>query len=386
MTKKRSGIIGILAGMGPRSTAPFLNLVYDECQKQYGAKDDFDFPKIVIYSLPTPFYANRPIDHAAMESALRAGLQDLEKLDVNFMAIACNTAHVYYSQLAKSVATPLLNMVEIALKEISGKRKIAVIAARPTIESEIYQKEIQSLGHHFISISWQDQVDNLIESLKDSKEPSFFKSQWKQLFVQAEAAGADMIIIACLDLSAISEYIESSLEVVDASRFLAHSIVQKWLRHEARSAEWKKENFLLSTDKEYLQYERIHEFLTGAYWCEEIPLAVVTKAVQGSLCFGLYDAAKNNRQIGFARVVTDSATFAWLCDVYIEKEYRGQGLSKWMMDCVLSYPALQGLRRICLATKDAHELYAKYGFEVTQSPANWMEIKDNDLYKKMKRG
>lgn len=379
-------MIGILAGMGPQSTAPFINLVYDECQRQYGAKDDFDFPKIVIYSLPTPFYTNRPIDHAAMESALRTGIRDLEKIEVNFIAIACNTAHIYYPQLAKSTKIPLLNIVEITLRERSdSKQKIAIIASRPTFESEIYQKEIERSGNEFLHINWQSQINGLIESTKTSKDAAFFKRQWRELLAQAEAAGAETVIIACLDLSAISVHIESSLKIVDASRCLAHSIVKKWLKQESVGTAWRKENFVLDTDQGKLQYDRIHSFLNRAYWCEGIPLEVVTKAAQSSLCFGLYDVSQNNRpQIGFARVVTDNVTFAWLCDVYVEVAYRGQGLSKWMMECVINHLKLKGLRRICLATKDAHTLYSKYGFEVTQTPANWMEIKDNDLYKKMK--
>ena len=148
---------------------------------------------------------------------------------------------------------------------------------------------------------------------------------------------------------------------------------------------WKKEQFILTTDKSKLQIERMHRFLSQeAYWCLGIPLTVVKKAVDGSLCFGLYDDAKKEApQIGYARIVSDKATFAWLCDVYIEKEYRGQGLSKWLMECLISHPELKDLRRICLATKDAHELYKKYGFEVTQTPGNWLEIKNNDIYKKI---
>lgn len=148
---------------------------------------------------------------------------------------------------------------------------------------------------------------------------------------------------------------------------------------------WEKENFLISTDKTLLQIYRIHQFLTKeAYWSVDIPQEVVAKSIEHSLCFGLYDASNNNQQVGYARIVTDFSSFAWLCDVYIEKDFRKKGLSKWLMECVMSHPSLKNLRRICLATKDAHELYKKFGFEVTKTPDNWMEIKDNDLYKKMK--
>jgi GNAT superfamily N-acetyltransferase len=147
--------------------------------------------------------------------------------------------------------------------------------------------------------------------------------------------------------------------------------------------QWKLDDFVLSTDKSLLQIPRIHAFLsTHGYWCLGIPQNVVEKAVSNSLCFGLYDLLSEGQQVGYARVVSDKATFAWICDVYVEASYRGRGLSKWMMDCILKYPDLQNLRRVLLGTQDAHGLYKKFGFEVPEKPQNFMEIKDNDIYKK----
>ena len=149
------------------------------------------------------------------------------------------------------------------------------------------------------------------------------------------------------------------------------------------SKEWTRDTFSISTDKDRLQPNRIHRFLsTQAYWCLGVPLEIVQKAIHSSLCFGLFSSDDGTEtQIGFARVVTDKATFAWICDVYVEPEFRKRGLSKWLMECLMSHPDLKKLRRLCLATKDAHSLYRQYGFEVTQTPQNWMEIKDNDIYK-----
>ncbi|MBK7892719.1 MAG: GNAT family N-acetyltransferase [Bdellovibrionales bacterium] len=143
--------------------------------------------------------------------------------------------------------------------------------------------------------------------------------------------------------------------------------------------------FLLSTDPARLQVDRIHRYLAyESYWCVEIPKHIVQKAIDHSLCFGIYDESKpDHPQVAYARVVTDYATFAWICDVYVEKEYRGKGLSKWMMRQLVDHPDLKGLRRLCLATVAAHKLYEKVGFTVTQTPGSWMEIKDNDIYKKM---
>jgi len=154
----------------------------------------------------------------------------------------------------------------------------------------------------------------------------------------------------------------------------------------SETLQWQKDSFTVSTDKSLLQIVRIHHFLsTQSYWCQGIPKNVVEKAVQGSLCFGLYDGDHpEHLQIGYARVITDSATFAWVCDVYIEPSYRGRGLSKWMMECLTSHPDLQSLRKIMLGTKDAHRLYEKFGFKATTTPERWMEIRRDDIYQKMK--
>lgn len=382
--------IGILAGMGPRSTAPFIDLVITECQLQYGAKDDIDFPKMMIHSVPTPFYADRPTDHVAMENAIRTGLQDLERTGVTSIAIACNTAHVYYPQLAKSINLPLLNMVELSLDTLhNSTKKVALIAARPTVESEIYQMSLRKRGYEFIDLDWQSDVDNLIKSTRTTNNPSFFKNCWNELTTMADKADVDTIIIACMDLSAIINHIESKLSILDTGRCLAHKLVKDWLQHSSFSAttkfmQWKSGSFVISTEKSRLQLNRVHQFLSSqAYWCLNISYEIVEKSAQDSLCFGLFDEQHDGHpQIGYARIVTDHTTFAWLCDVYVEPAYRGIGLSKWLMNCLMEHPSMKGLRRICLATKDAHSLYSQYGFEVTQTPNSWMEIKNNNLYQK----
>ncbi len=135
----------------------------------------------------------------------------------------------------------------------------------------------------------------------------------------------------------------------------------------------------ISDDKTKLDIEAIHRFLKTAYWCEEIPKAILEKAIEHSLCFGVYDDGK---QIGFSRVVTDRSTYAYLADVFILPEYRGQGLSKRMMEKVMNHPELQGLRRWSLATRDAHGLYKQFGFTALARPDRMMEIVTPDIYKK----
>lgn len=134
--------------------------------------------------------------------------------------------------------------------------------------------------------------------------------------------------------------------------------------------EWRRGEYLISTDPAMLDLETIHRFLSGSsYWAAGRPFDVTKRAVANSLSFGLY---KSKRQAGFARVVTDRATFAWLADVFVLEEFRGQGLGKWLVGVIIEHPELEGLRRWMLATRDAHELYRKYGFTLFSDPERWM--------------
>jgi GNAT superfamily N-acetyltransferase len=139
-----------------------------------------------------------------------------------------------------------------------------------------------------------------------------------------------------------------------------------------------EKDYCISTDKSRLNMELIHSFLSGSYWATDIPLDTVKRAIAGSLCFGVY---KGHEQVGFARLITDSATFAYLADVFILEAYRGQGLSKWLVQTIVAHPDLQGLRRWMLATRDAHELYRKFGFEIVNHPERWMEIHNAEIYR-----
>ena len=135
--------------------------------------------------------------------------------------------------------------------------------------------------------------------------------------------------------------------------------------------EWRKADFVISTDRSRLNIEFIHSFLsTRAYWAIGRSLEIVQRAIENSLNFGVFDGGK---QIGFARVVTDYATFAWLADVFIIDEYRGRGLGVWLIEVITSHPNLQGLRRWILATRDAHELYRQFGFNELVNPQRYME-------------
>jgi GNAT superfamily N-acetyltransferase len=142
-------------------------------------------------------------------------------------------------------------------------------------------------------------------------------------------------------------------------KMLAESVTQMW----------SKDNFILSMDKTKLDVEIIYQFLTDSYWAKGRTLDEVIFSIKNSICFGLYDG---NQQIGFARIVTDSVLFAYLCDVFILPHYQRRGLGKWLIDTIFNIQELKNIKTWMLATKDAHDLYEKFKFKLHQHPERLM--------------
>lgn len=141
--------------------------------------------------------------------------------------------------------------------------------------------------------------------------------------------------------------------------------------------EARRDSFLISTDPARLDVDAIHSALTTMYWSEGISRELVARALSNSLVFGLYEGEE---QIGLARVITDAATFAYLCDVYVLEAYRGRGLAHWLMEVVMQHEALRGVRRFSLVTRDAHALYADFGFKPLADATRHMEISRPGMY------
>lgn len=140
------------------------------------------------------------------------------------------------------------------------------------------------------------------------------------------------------------------------------------------------EGYRISCKHEDMDLSVIHDFISRSYWASGIPLDTMSKAIENSLCFGIF--LDSGEQVGFARMITDKATFAYLADVFVLEEHQGNGLSKWLMKTILEHPQLQGLRRMALATRDAHGLYEKFGFRALGSPQSFMELWVPDVYAK----
>ena len=142
--------------------------------------------------------------------------------------------------------------------------------------------------------------------------------------------------------------------------------------------ESRRGEFLVSTDRARLDVDAIHGFLTNCYWAKGIPRETVERSIEHALCFGVYD--DRGAQVGFARVISDFATIAYIGDVFVLDMHRGHGLGRWLMECVSQHPALQGLRRWILTTRDAHGLYSQVGFTPVKFPERYMELHDPHVY------
>ncbi|UTV30543.1 GNAT family N-acetyltransferase [Photobacterium atrarenae] len=139
------------------------------------------------------------------------------------------------------------------------------------------------------------------------------------------------------------------------------------------------QGYEISTAQDDFDFEVIYQVISHSYWASGIPRETLAKAISNSLCFGVFDEA--DQQVGFARLITDKATFAYLADVFIVESHQGQGLSKWLIEHIVAHPELQGLRRMVLATRDAHGLYAQFGFKAIENPEIFMQIWQPDVYR-----
>jgi len=226
-------ILGVLAGMGPRSTSPFIESIIESCSELYGAKDDIDFPPISIFSLPTPFYPNIPLEHEKMLSCLKEGIDAITRSGATILAVPCNVAHLYYDQMCQFSKIPILNIIEETTHRLPNKNNILFIMGTDfTIKNHLYNdkvlkkqktiywnREIQSMVNELIIQTKKDGVSQKAINLWHSIEKDLIDNDVKE------------VIIACTDLSFCSHYKKEGITYYDSSKILAQSLVQHFINH-----------------------------------------------------------------------------------------------------------------------------------------------------------
>lgn len=214
-------VIGILGGMGPRSTTPFIEKVLDECQRQYGAKYDDEYPEMMVYSLPTPFYMDKPVDDEALRLSILEGVKKLSGTFIDFLVIPCNIAHLYFDTISHVSSVPVINMIEITSKLLTPG-KTTLFATEMTARSGIYPYDI-------LFDDWQSRINHLIADIKEGKKECVLNKQWRSLLDEVKKEDVKNIIIGCTDLSIFSDA-ESEMVILDSSMVLAQETVKEWLR------------------------------------------------------------------------------------------------------------------------------------------------------------
>lgn len=224
--------IGILAGMGPRSTAPFIDMLIEACQEQYGAKYDMDFPEMHIISLPTPFWPGREIIHADMTTALCGGIAQLKAAGVGLIAVPCNLAHGYFARMQEACAgIPLLHIADGSLAALPAEiNKVALIATGPTLDAGFYQARLQGRGREVMSSpTMRSLTTALISAIK---EKGFADAQvqkgWHTLVSAVEETGAEAALIACTDISPLAAVCSGSVVMVDTAKSLAEDTIRRY--------------------------------------------------------------------------------------------------------------------------------------------------------------
>lgn len=232
MTASEQGAtVGILAGMGVHSTAPFLKTVLQECRTQYGAKYEPDYPRMVVYQWPIPLYPDRPVDHDRLRITIELGLQGLLRNDVAFVAMPCNTAHLYYDALAAACTVPLINMVESAVAALpANSQNVAILATRPTRDSGLYQRAISNVGLPAIATDGtQELIDGLLLRIERGGTADELHPAWRSVLDAAAADGADTVLVGCTDLNAaMGPEAPGAPRVIDGTRVLASRVVEVW--------------------------------------------------------------------------------------------------------------------------------------------------------------
>lgn len=226
--------VGILAGMGPRSTAPFIEQLIDACQELYGAKHDIEFPHMHIISLPTPFWPGRQINDHEMTLALRSGIASLKHVGVSLIAVPCNLAHRFFVEMQEvSADIPLMHIADGAVTSLPDRfKKVALIATEPTLDAGFYQACLQRSGKQVISTSEMSCLTTaLIAAIKEKGYADIqVQTLWANLVSLTEAADADTALIACTDISPLAVRYSGSVFMIDTAKSLAYDTIRSYVQ------------------------------------------------------------------------------------------------------------------------------------------------------------
>lgn len=227
-------VIGILAGMGPRTTSPFLEAVLDRCRQYYGASLDEDYPDIVLYSLPTPFRPNAPLDRVAMQAALGRGAAALARAGAHFIAVPCNVVHLFHAAIQAAAGVEVLHIVDETLQRLPARPTgaVSVLCTRALAESRLYHGALAARGHEVVTApALQTDVDELILAFKTAGVADTTVALWLALKAKLVRHGVSHAVLACTDLAFCAKH-SAGLQLLNSAAILADATVAAFCRRE----------------------------------------------------------------------------------------------------------------------------------------------------------
>jgi amino-acid racemase len=362
--------IGLLGGMSWESSLLYYRLINEEVRGQLGGLSSADC-------------LLRSVDFAPVERAQREGRWDelgamlaaearsLAAAGARLVILCTNTLHRVADDIAVALDVPLLHIVDATADAVraAGLRTVGLLGTAYTMEQDFYVGRLRARHGLEVLVPPPDERRVVHDVIFDElcrgqiRDPS--REAYLRIIAGLIGRGAQGIILGCTEIGLLVAATDVSVPVFDTTPIHARRAVAVARELAGAPGEWTRDGYTISTDRSRLDRQVVWRFLRSAYWSPGIPRATVEHNIENALVFGLY--APDGTQAGFARLVTDTGSFAWLADVFVLPEHRGRGLGVWLVGTAVSHPAVAGVR-ILLGTRDAHGLYARFGFQPVDPP------------------
>ena len=362
--------IGLLGGMSWESSLVYYRLVNEEVRRELGGLRSAD---CVL----------RSVDFAPIAQAQREGRWDelgamlaaealgLAAAGAQVVVLCTNTLHRVADEIAAALDVPLLHIADATGEAVraAGLATVGLLATAYTMEQEFYVDRLRA--RHGLDVLVPPKADRRVvhdviyNELCRGEVRDDSRREYQRITAELTRRGAQGIILGCTEIGLLIRPADVPAPVFDTTVLHARRAVAVAREIAGAPMESERDGYTISTDRSRLDREAIWRFLQSAYWSPGIARATVERNIENALVFGLY--APDGAQAGFARLVTDTGSFAWLADVFVLPDHRGRGLGVWLVGTAVSHPAVARLR-ILLATRDAHGLYARFGFRVIDPP------------------
>jgi aspartate racemase len=356
--------IGLLGGMSWESSLLYFRLINEAARRRLGGLHSADCLMRSVDFEPIE-RLQREARWEQLGALLAAEARGLRGAGAGLVVLCTNTMHRVADAIAAGLEVPLVHIADVAADAVraAGLQTVGLLGTGYTMEAGFYTERLDN--RHGLQVLTPGDADRRIvhrviyDELCRGLVSEGSRAEYRRIMAELVSRGAQGIILGCTEIGLLVSAGDATVPLWDTTELHAEAAVALAVELAAAPGRWERDGYVISTDRSRLDREAIWRFLQTAYWSPGIARAKVERNLEGSMTFGLY--APDGSQAGFTRLVTDAGGFAWLADVFVMPAHRGRGLGVWLVQTVLRSPEVTPLR-ILLATRDAHELYARFGF------------------------